>query len=58
VRPANCSALEYSPLWDVHPVARTQPAIDAGLRTRITAHQAVESLFNQGLLVNAAPTAR
>jgi hypothetical protein len=53
--PANCSALEYSPLWDVHPVAWPQAAIDAGLRTRITSHQAVESLFNQGLLVNAAP---
>jgi len=53
--PANCSALEYSPLWDVHPVAWTQAAIDAGLRTRITSHQVVDSLFDQGLLVNAAP---
>ena len=53
--PANCSALEYSPLWDVHPVAWTQAAIDAGLRTRLTSHQQVEALFNQGLLVSAAP---
>jgi len=53
--PANCSALQYSPLWDVHPVAWTQAAIDAGQRTRLTSHQDVESLFNQGLLVNAAP---
>jgi hypothetical protein len=53
--PANCSALEYSPLWDVHPVAWTQAAIDAGLRTRITSHQDVEKLFNEGILVNAAP---
>src|SRR5436190_17609530 len=53
--PANCSALEYSPLWDVHPVAWTQAAIDAGQRTRLTSHQQVEALFNQGLLVSAAP---
>ncbi len=53
--PANCSALQYSPLWDVHPVAWTQAAIDAGLRTRITSHQDVESLFNAGEVVNAAP---
>ena len=53
--PANCSALEYSRLWDVHPMAWTQAAIDAGPRTRITSHQVVESLFSQGLLVNAAP---
>jgi hypothetical protein len=53
--PANCSALQYSPLWDVHPVVWTQAAIDAGLRTRITAHQDAESLFNAGDLVNGAP---
>lgn len=52
---ASCSALQYSPLWDVHPVAWTQAAIDAGLRVRITNHQVAESLFNQGLIVNAAP---
>lgn len=53
--PANCSALQYSPLWDVHPVAWTQAAIDAGLRTQLTSHEQVEALFNQGLLVSAAP---
>jgi hypothetical protein len=53
--PANCSALQYSPLWDVTPVAWTQAAIDAGLRTRIGSHQTVEQLFNQGLLVNFNP---
>ena len=53
--PDTCSALQYSPLWDVHPVAWTQAAIDAGLRTRITAHQDVEALFTAGLVVNAAP---
>jgi len=53
--PANCSGLDYSPLWDVTPVAWTQAAIDAGLRVRITSHQVAESLFNQGLIVNAAP---
>jgi hypothetical protein len=45
----------YSPLWDVHPAAWTQAAIDAGLRTLLTSHQQVEALFNQGLLVSAAP---
>jgi hypothetical protein len=53
--PANCSALQYSPLWDVHPVVWTQAAIDAGLRTRLTAHQDVEALFNAGELVSGAP---
>jgi hypothetical protein len=53
--PPNCSALQYSPMWDAEPVAWTQAAIDAGLRTRLTSHEQVEALFNQGLLVNAAP---
>jgi hypothetical protein len=53
--PANCSALEYSPLWDVHPVAWTQAAIDAGQRVRLSSHQDVEALFNRGELVSAAP---
>jgi hypothetical protein len=53
--PASCSALQYSPLWDVHPVLWTQAAIDAGLRHRVTAHQDVEALFNAGQLVSAAP---
>jgi hypothetical protein len=53
--PAVCSALEYSPLWDVHPVLWTQAAIDAGLRHRVTSHQDVEALFNAGQLVSAAP---
>jgi len=54
--PAVCSALEYSPLWDVHPVLWTQAAIDAGLRHRVTSHQDVEVLFDAGQLVSAAPT--
>lgn len=54
--PASCSALEYSPMWDVHPVAWTQQAIDAGLRRRVTSHQDVEALFNAGSLVSAAPS--
>ncbi|MFN8080711.1 MAG: hypothetical protein U0Q19_14235 [Kineosporiaceae bacterium] len=53
--PANCSALQYSPLWDVTPVAWTQAAIDAGKQVRITSHQVADSLFHQGLIVNAAP---
>ncbi len=50
--PPNCSALQYSPLWDVHPVAWTVPPKQ---RFRVTAHQDVEDLFNAGLLANAAP---
>ncbi len=53
---AVCSALEYSPLWDVHPVLWTQAAIDGGLRKRLTSHQDVEALFMAGELVSAAPT--
>ena len=54
--PANCSALQYSPLWDVTPVAWTQAAIDAGLRVRVESHETVEQLFDEGLLVNFNPT--
>jgi hypothetical protein len=53
--PAACSALEYSPLWDVHPVLWTQAAIDAMLRHRVTSHEDVEALFVAGELVSAAP---
>jgi len=53
--PASCSALQYSPLWDVHPVIWTQTAISAGLVRRVTSHQDVEALFNAGLLASAAP---
>jgi hypothetical protein len=53
--PANSSALHYSPLWDVTPVAWTQAAIDAGLRVRLGSHETVERLFQAGLLVNANP---
>src|SRR5215467_12409056 len=54
--PANCSALQYSPLWDVTPVAWTQAAIDAGLRVRVGSHETVEQLVDEGLLVNFNPT--
>jgi len=54
--PASCSALQYSPMWDVTPVAWTQQAIDAGQRRRITSHQDVEALFNAGWVVSAAPS--
>ena len=53
--PAACSALQYSPLWDVTPVAWTQAAIDAGERVRLNSHQKVEQLFQEGELVNANP---
>jgi len=51
----NCSALLYSPLWDLHPVAWTQAAVDAGLSRRLTSHGEVEALFLAGLIENAAP---
>jgi hypothetical protein len=53
--PANCSALEYSPLWDVHPVVWTAAAIAQGQQRRVTSHQDAEHLFQQGLLVSGAP---
>ena len=53
--PANCSALEYSPLWDVHPVLWTEAAITAGLRHLLTSHDDVETLFQSGAVVSAAP---
>jgi hypothetical protein len=53
---ASCSALEYSPLWDVHPVAWTPEAIAAGKRVLLKNHQIVKDAFNAGLLVNANPT--
>jgi hypothetical protein len=53
--PANCSALQYSPLWDVTPVAWTQAAIDAGLRVRVGSHETVEQLVDEGLMVNFNP---
>jgi hypothetical protein len=54
--PANCSALQYSPMWDVTPVAWTQAAIKARLRVRLGSHETVEHLFQEGLLVNFNPT--
>jgi len=54
--PSSCSALDYSPLWDVHPVVWTAQAIAAGQRVRLRNHQDVEAAFNAGLLVNANPT--
>ena len=53
--PANCSALQYSPLWDVTPVAWTPAAIAAGDRVQLRSHQKVEQLFRRGELVTAAP---
>ncbi len=53
--PAVCSALQYSPLWDVHPVLWTDAAIAQGTRRRVTDHQDVETFFNQGTIVSAAP---
>ena len=52
--PAACSALEYSPMWDVHPVYWTDAAIAAGQRHRLTSHQDVEAAFDAGLVLNFA----
>jgi hypothetical protein len=52
--PANCSALEYSPLWDVHLVSWTQAAINAGLRHLLTSHEGVET-FRSGMIVSSTP---
>jgi hypothetical protein len=53
--PANCSALQYSPLWDIHPVEWTQAAIRKGLRHRVGSHETVQRLVEQGLMVNFNP---
>jgi hypothetical protein len=50
--PADCSALDYSPLWDLHPVVWTQAAIDEGRQVRLTHHNDVIDLFGDGYLVN------
>ncbi|WP_135824261.1 hypothetical protein [Halorussus ruber] len=52
---ADCGALFYSPLWDVHPVEWTREAIDADQRRRLTSHQEAVSAFRQGQLASAAP---
>jgi hypothetical protein len=49
---ANCSALEYSPPRDAHPVVWTDASIAAGLRGRGTGHEMVAQLFGHGALVN------
>lgn len=53
--PTDCSALLYSPLWDVHPVVWTQAAIDADQQRRLTTHEDVIALFQDGALVSGAP---
>ena len=53
--PALCSALQYSPLWDVTPVKWTRDAIEDGLRRRIGSHEVVKRLFDRGLIRNFDP---
>jgi len=43
----------YSPMWDVHPAVWTDAAIAAGQRRRLTDHEEVADLFEDGLLVSA-----
>lgn len=54
--PDDCSALLYSPLWDVHPVVWTEDAIASGQQRRLTTHVDVIQLFQDGLLVSGAPS--
>jgi hypothetical protein len=53
--PAKCSALDYSPLWDIHPVFWTHAAILAGLRRRVGSHETVERLVERGVMKNFVP---
>lgn len=53
--PEDCSALLYSPLWDVHPVFWTEEAIASGQRQLLTSHVQVIDFFRQGSLVSFAP---
>ncbi|MBA3645242.1 MAG: hypothetical protein H0W63_03620 [Gemmatimonadaceae bacterium] len=59
---AFCDAVNYSPLWDVHPVKWTQAAIDAGIVRRITSDKRepiaplnVIELYADGWLTSATP---
>ena len=51
--PTDCS-LFYSPLWDVHPIAWTEEAVDAGDRRRLTDHEDIIELVLAGDLASAA----
>lgn len=51
--PTDCS-VHYSPLWDVHPVAWTEDAVDQGLRRRLTDHEEIVALAVEGQLASAA----
>lgn len=51
--PTDCS-LFYSPLWDVHPVAWTEEAVDAERRRRLTDHEEIIDLVLEGDLASAA----
>mmetsp|Transcript_36060 Transcript_36060/g.88124 ORF Transcript_36060/g.88124 Transcript_36060/m.88124 type:complete len:403 (-) Transcript_36060:124-1332(-) len=42
--------LDYSPLWDIHPVEWTQEAIDYGIRTRLTDEFQVLGFVARGFL--------
>ena len=44
---------DYTPIWDVTPAVWTDGAISAGQRTRLTDHDDVADLFEQGLLTSA-----
>lgn len=53
--PTACS-LFYSPLWDVHPVAWTDSAVENGERRILTDHEDIIDLVVEGDLLSSAAT--
>ena len=51
--PTDCS-LFYSPLWDIHPVAWTEAAVDEERHRRLTDHEDIVQLVLDGDLTSAA----
>ena len=45
----------YSPLWDVHPAAWTDAAIEAGERRRLDHHEDIIDAIEDGLIVSPIP---
>lgn len=43
---------DYTPVWDVSPAVWTQRAINRGQRVRLTDHEDVADLFEDGLLIS------
>jgi hypothetical protein len=45
--------MDYTPIWDVTPAVWSDKAISSGERTRLTDHDDVADLFDDGLLASA-----